>query len=237
MRRKGVALLDSFLMSAPFSSAWSTKDALGYLGNMREQLNALREREAQIRADLALFGLSLPESPELAQLEKELQTLELVWLLADEWEVAWESYKSGEFWTIQTEEMEEKAQTLFRKLTRLARELKEKGWEIVEHTRSRVDAFRRTLPLLADLKNPAMRERHWDRVRTVMGVKFDQNSPEFNLEAIIAMQMQKYAEDINEISNAATMELLIEKGLEAIAETWKTMEIEMAPHKDKGIFR
>lgn len=58
---------------------------------------------------------------------KELAALELVWTLADEWDTAWEKYKSGEFWTIQTDEMEEKAQTLFRKLTRLSRELKEKG--------------------------------------------------------------------------------------------------------------
>lgn len=53
-------------------------------------------------------------------------TLELVWQLTDEWDMAWENYKTGEFWTIQTEEMEDKAQTLFRKLTRLAREFKDK---------------------------------------------------------------------------------------------------------------
>lgn len=237
VRRNGVALLDRFVMSGPFSSSWGTKEALAYLGDMRAELNALREREGQIRRDLALFGLSLPESHELAQLEKELLTLELVWQLADEWDTAWESYKSGEFWSIQTEEMEDKAQGLFRKLTRLARELKDKGWDIVEHTRARVDAFRRTLPLLADLKNPSMRERHWDRVRKAMDVDFDQNSPEFNLEAIIAMQMQNYAEDINEVSNAATMELQIEKGLEAIAQTWQALEIEMVAQKDKDVFK
>lgn len=70
-----------------------------------------------------------------------------------------------------------------------------------------------------------------------MGVEFDQNSPEFNLEAIIAMQMQNYAEEINDISNAATMELQIEKGLQAIRELWDTMLLEMIPHKDKGIYR
>lgn len=82
-----------------------------------------------------------------------------------------------------------------------------------------------------------MRERHWDRVRTAMGVQFDQNSVQFNLEAIIAMEMQNYADDINEISNAATMELQIEKGLEAIIEIWKVMAIEMMPHKDRGVYR
>lgn len=82
-----------------------------------------------------------------------------------------------------------------------------------------------------------MRERHWDRVRKAMGTEFDENSPEFNLEAIYAMQMHMFAEDINEISNAATMELQIEKGLEAIRNTWKTMSIEMVAYKDRGVYR
>lgn len=110
-------------------------------------------------------------------------------------------------------------------------------WDIVEHTRQRVDAFRRTLPLLSDLKNPAMRVRHWDKVRKIMHKDFDENAPEFNLEAIYAMQMHLYAEDINEISNAATMELQIEKGLEAIALVWKTMGIEVVVYKDRGVYR
>lgn len=110
-------------------------------------------------------------------------------------------------------------------------------WTIVEHTRARVDAFRRTLPLIADLKNPAMRKRHWERVKVAIGKDFDENAPEFNLEAIIGMEMQNFSEDINEISNAATMELNIEKGIAAIAEAWKTTGIEMIPYKDKGIYR
>lgn len=107
----------------------------------------------------------------------------------------------------------------------------------MEHTRKRVDAFRRTLPLIADLKNPAMRVRHWDRVRKAMDKEFDENSPEFNLEAIYAMEMHLYAEDINDISNAATMELQIEKGLEAITATWEAMEIEIIPYKERNVYR
>jgi len=59
---------------------------------------------------------------------------------------------------------------IIRKLNRLCKQLKEKNWEILETTRRQVDEFRRTLPLLSALKNPAMRPRHWDRVRNIMGV-------------------------------------------------------------------
>jgi len=43
--------------------------------------------------------------------------------------------------------------------------MKDRNWEILEVSRARVDQFRRTVPLITDLKNPAMRQRHWDQVQ------------------------------------------------------------------------
>lgn len=59
--------------------------------------------------------------------------MESIWKLVDEWETAWEKYKTGEFWDIQTAEIEETAQTLFRKLTRLSKEYKEKGYKPLKY--------------------------------------------------------------------------------------------------------
>lgn len=66
------------------------------------------------------------------------------------------------------------------------------------------------MPLITDLKNPAMRPRHWQQVKDTMNLDFDEMSEEFTLDAMAQMQMHKYAEEIAEISNAATMELAIE---------------------------
>lgn len=43
-----------------------------------------------------------------------------------------------------------------------------------------------------------------------IGRDFDPNSSEFTLDAIAEMQMHSFAEEIADISNAATMELAIE---------------------------
>lgn len=69
---------------------------------------------------------------------------------------------------IQADEMDSTAQMLHRNLTVIQRELRDKDWEIISHTRNRIETFRKTLPLLTDLKNPAMRQRHWNRIKTAM---------------------------------------------------------------------
>jgi len=60
------------------------------------------------------------------------------------------------------------------------------------------------------LKNPAIKPRHWKRIKDIIAQDFDETSEDFTLDAIIRMQMHNFAEQINEISNTATMELAIE---------------------------
>lgn len=55
-----------------------------------------------------------------------------------------------------------------------------------------------------------MRPRHWRRVKDTVDRDFDETSEEFTLELIAEMQLQNFAEQIDEISTAATMELAIE---------------------------
>ncbi|CAG9819075.1 unnamed protein product [Phaedon cochleariae] len=236
-RKEASDLLKEFLKKGPFSSDFSPQDALQYLQEKKLLLIDMRMKEEDLRNDLGIFGLSFPESLDLSILDAELGALESIWQLVEEWDRAWDKYKSGEFWSIETTEMEETAQTLFRKLTRLSREYSNKGWSVIDDTRTRVDAFRRMLPLLGDLKNPAMRNRHWDKVRQAVEVDFDEHSDDFNLEAIYAMNLHEHADEINEISNAATMELGIEKGLKAIADVWKIMKLEIISYKERGLYR
>lgn len=66
------------------------------------------------------------------------------------------------------------------------------------------------MPLITELKNPAMRPRHWKHVKIVIDQDFDETSEEFTLDAIAKMQLQNFTEQISEISYAATMELAIE---------------------------
>ena len=73
-----------------------------------------------------------------------------------------------------------------------------------------MDKFKRTLPLITDLKNPAMRPRHWKKVKEIVDRDFDETSAEFTLDTIAEMELQNYAEQINDISTSATIELGIE---------------------------
>ncbi|XP_063222941.1 dynein axonemal heavy chain 2 isoform X2 [Bacillus rossius redtenbacheri] len=231
------AQAEDFKTNAPFTSAWENKDAFGYLDNAKQQVTEMQMESEQLKTDLAFFGILLPESRALTKLQRDLEELEVVWDLKRQWDTAWEMYKTGSLWTVETEEMEQTVQQLFRDLSLLSRKLKDRQWEVVDHTRARVDAFRRMLPLVGNLKNPAMKPRHWTRVKQTVGSDFDENAEDFTLEKVIAMQMQDFADEIKEISNAATMELKIEEDLKVIADIWMKTVLDMVLIKDREVYR
>ena len=130
---------------------------------------------------------------------------------------------------LQTEDMMYQAQGMLKKLTKISRDikvkqilcikfvydfffsLKDKDWSIGGHLKNRIETFKRTMPLIQDLKNPAMRPRHWQQLKDEIQKPFDQDSDEFTLEKIIELGLDQFSETIGDISSAASKELSIEQ--------------------------
>lgn len=89
--------------------------------------------------------------------------------------------------------------------------MQDKDWTICGHLKERIDTFKRTMPLIQDLKNPAMRDRHWQKLKDEVQKPFDHNSPDFTLEKIIELGLDQFSETIGDISGAASKELSIEQ--------------------------
>ncbi|KAL7983007.1 hypothetical protein Chor_013613 [Crotalus horridus] len=234
-------------LAGPFTSAVSADAALEQIMAMRQLLATMKEEENALRSNLGIFKIDQPASKDLQKLERELDYIQQVWEITKEWEVHWEEWKNGSFKTLKTEVMENTAFALFRKLNKLSKELKasepggpcdgergekemDRNWEIIETSKAKIEQFKRTMPLITDLRNPALRERHWDQVKDLVLRTFDQDAEDFRLENIIELGLDKHVEKVAEISSSATKELAIEQ-------TWAVTTLDIVPYKDKGHHR
>ncbi|VDP22464.1 unnamed protein product [Echinostoma caproni] len=93
------------------------------------------------------------------------------------------------------------------------------------------------MPLIMDLRNPAMRPRHWAQLKTEMNKQFDENSKEFTLERIVQLGFEQYADLVHEISGAASKELAIEHTLDNMERSWQNNELDMIPFKEKNTYK
>lgn len=122
-------------------------------------------------------------------------------------------------------ELEESAARVGKTVQKLGRDIKH--WPVWQQIRERVDAFKRTMPLIADLRNPAMRPRHWKQLMEAIQTTFNPASDGFTLDSIVQLRLDQHAEFIGEMSVNSTKELAIEQSIAAIAETWKGLELDM----------
>eukprot|EP00794_Sanderia_malayensis_P010712 gene10712-11859_t len=233
--KKSIALLQDDLNSkGPFSAKIPVAEALQSVEVYVKQIEELENQEGVIRKGLNIFKIDQQPSKALQSLDKVIEHLQQIWLIADEWEGLWNDWKLGKFTDLDTSEMETTSQLLSKRLTKLIREIKDKNWEICDSMKGRIDQFKRTMPLVQNLKNPAMRDRHWSQIKAELQKPFEQDEDTFTLEKIIELGFDQFSEQISDISGAASNELSIERAIADIAAAWDGLTLDIIPYKDRG---
>ncbi|XP_055012614.1 dynein axonemal heavy chain 2 [Boleophthalmus pectinirostris] len=235
-KKKIQSTVQEFNSTGPFDSVLSCETAFRLIEQHRALLKVLKEEERTIIDGLRFFVIEQPPSKIIIALEKEIDYVQQVWEITDDWNAKWNLWKGEQFTSLQTESMESTAQDMYKNLHKLQRELKHKDWNIVTFSKNKIEQFKKIITLISDLRNPAMRDRHWKQVHEELQCQFDHNSPEFTLEKIISLHFDKFDDKICEISGAATKELSIEQGLEAISKTWEETFLDITPYKE-GYYR
>lgn len=90
------------------------------------------------------------------------------------------------------------------------------------------------LPLVTDLADKAMRDRHWDAIKAKVGKDFsiDEN---LVLKDIYELNLGNFKEDVEEITDQAKQEAKMETTLGILDEKWLDVAFEFNPHKDSGV--
>jgi dynein heavy chain, axonemal len=70
---------------------------------------------------------------------------------------------------LQVDDMEEAAVRIGKAISKLGREIK--AWPVWAWIKDTIDSFKRTMPLITDLRNPAMRPRHWMQLIDHIGTR------------------------------------------------------------------
>jgi dynein heavy chain, axonemal len=231
--------------------------ALAKIKEQRAVAATARQKSADLKAGMDIFSIPQPPYKELTAMEADVERLQAIWTIVAEWEASYNTWKQGRFreikvrwlgWaaavaslvsllqhqkmaagtmdtSLQVNELEEAAARIGKSVQKLGRDIKH--WEVWQWIRDRIDTFKRTMPLISDLRNPAMRPRHWKSLVDAIQTAFDPTTDAFTLDSIVALRLDQHAEFIGEMSVNATKELAIEQSLAAIAEAWKVLDLDM----------
>ncbi|CAN9505279.1 unnamed protein product [Ophioblennius macclurei] len=237
LKKNVQASLQDFKDKGPFSGELTTEAAFEQIAEHRNQLKMLKQEESTLLNGLGFFKIEQPPSKFIRILEKDIERLQEVWDITHDWNCKWNSWKGGQFSDLDTETLGSTAQDMFKNLHKLQRELQDKAWDIVDCTKKKIGHFKTIIPLISDLRNPALRDRHWKQICDELQCSYYPTSAEFTLEKIISLGLDRSAEKISDISGAANKELFMEESLESIRIVWAETVLDLEPYKDQGHYR
>lgn len=102
---------------------------------------------------------------------------------------------------------------------------------VVPKLKEDVETMKDKLPIIAYLRNPSLRQRHWTRIETILNHKFKPDE-EVTLDLLEQLNVFSFATELMEVSAQASSEAALELLLKKVEESWKTLEFIVISHRD-----
>ncbi|XP_077987554.1 dynein axonemal heavy chain 3-like isoform X2 [Glandiceps talaboti] len=223
--------------------AFRHKDRMSEADNYLGQLHAIskkmeefyKEKAAVNREEMLLeTGVQSPYT-QLEDVKEAKEPYDKLWNAAVKFHEMYDKWMNGPLLKVNAEEVEEEVQNLWRtsyKLTKIFAHPEMMGpMRAAATIKAKLEKFKINMPLINALCNPGLKERHWETMSEKVGfnMKPKDDTP---LIDMLQMDLDKYLEDLSEISSQASKEYALEKALSKMNSDWETVNFNFVPYKD-----
>jgi dynein heavy chain len=210
-------------------------DGVTLASDYEQELAQMRHRRHDLVNAEGLFNLPITAYPELNDVAEDLQKQQQIYQLYGA-QKDFVSAMSSTLWSeLDVSNLITGAETLEKKCRKLPKEIKELSTFVA--LEKLILGFKESIPLLASLKNDAMKPRHWETLMDLTGVKFDMNPKTFTLDSMFAMKLERFADDVNEVVQSSMGESKIENELRNVEDTWRANKFELGVYRKNGEIR
>ncbi|ORY49032.1 hypothetical protein BCR33DRAFT_714104 [Rhizoclosmatium globosum] len=182
-----------------------------------------------------LFNQEITHYEEVAQLIKDFEPFKSLWLSVSDWSKWKNQWLNGSFLDLNAEEVEKNLTNAWRVMFKSVKYFKNIPGclAVATQVKDEMDEFKPYLPLIQALRNPGMRDRHWDRLSEELNMKI-RPDPTFTLNDALKMQLLEKVEIITKVCDVAGKEYSIEAALDKMDNEWKSIALEILPYKETG---
>ncbi len=176
---------------------------------------------------------------DLAKIAKSIEPFSQFWIAANDWVENKSVWLDGKFNTLDPEQVDTVSQACFRAAFKASKffdgkvdELKASALVIKEE----IDAFKEYSPLVQALRQPGMRDRHWQQLTDVLGFELKPDDNFTLRRGLEEFHLQEKLEEIVKICDIAGKEFGIETALNKMEGEWEGLELGVKAYRDTGTY-
>ncbi|XP_065503599.1 dynein axonemal heavy chain 9 [Caloenas nicobarica] len=221
---------ERFRKEAPFR--FDTKKPYQLLDMKHIEIKQMESAMTSIYESAGLFEVMVPDYKQLKQCRKELCLLKELWDMISLVDTCLDDWQTTKWVDINVENMDLECKKFAREIRNLDKEMR--AWDAFTGLDSKMKNMLTSLKAVAELQNPAIRERHWNQLMQVTGVRFVMDS-DTTLADLLKLNLHNFEDEVHGIVDKAVREMSMEKVLKELKMTWSTMEFQYEPHPQMNI--
>ena len=216
-------------------------DVVQIAENVKEVEERLQVAQAKARlfnSRESLFEAeTVTDYEELNRIMKTFEPYSSLWQTAKDWTEMSRSWMRGRFVDLDAEDIEKQVEKFSLQIAKAAKFFQKADMgeqlAITNEIKKQVQAFVPEVPMIVTLRNPGMRERHWEKIAETLKVDI-MPIENFSTEQIIAMNLKDSLELIQKIGESAAKEYQIEQALDKMEGEWANMILQIHPYRETG---
>ena len=205
---------------------------------IRQTIATCEEKARQFNSREGLFNQPVTEYSELGDLSKTFEPFFDLWDCAEKWLSNKETWTNGPFMALDSDAVEANVSTLLRNLAKSAKTFDRIGLAqcnvVAVQVRKEVDDFRPKVPLISALRNPGMRDRHWEELAAKTGAAIPAVKTSMSLQDLCDMGLVNATADVEKIAEKSSKEFGIEVALDKMTKAWETVPLIVELYRDTG---
>ena len=154
-----------------------------------------------------------------------------LWSSLYEWDDKFESWKITEFAKIDVNQISEEVEKSY-KVAQRAKVLEEEGNLVPAILRTKVEVLRNAMPVVIALRDPLLKERHWDAIKEILNCDINIYAEKFTLKKLLKMKVDVYRQELQEIALKANKEQELETEMKNVVNGWEDVEFQLKTYKD-----
>lgn len=170
----------------------------------------------------------------VAEMKRDFKLKNDMWTALYEWSSKIVTWNSTPFKLIDVEQIGKDVDNYYRIAMR-SRILEDQGNYVPDLLRSRVEELKNTMPVVVDLRSPALQNRHWDQIKDVLERDIDISDTTFTLQSLLDMKVNDKKDEISDIALKAKKEQELERQLNEVIKTWESVEFQLKYNKEKDV--
>ena len=206
--------------------------------NIEQRLEQATEKARLFNSREGLFDTDITDYEDLSRVAKLFEPYAFLWNTTKEWADSHTKWTTGKFIDLDADSVEQdvdkfntaisKAYKFFSKQPDMERQA-----EIASTIRTQITEFLPEVPCIVTLRNPGMRDRHWESIAHALNIDI-MPIERFTTEEVLAMNIKDSLELIQKIGESAAKEFQIEQALDKMEREWEGRNLEIHPYRETG---